>query len=192
VDEPTGEGIATRAQEFKLAFLAQELCLSVLLDPAAPVLRYLQEQTSVGREDDIPIQLQHHSGELALTFSAREILTKVTRLRGQPIIDLMAMSMMTAATQLGDMIDRGGHRRTNVPLLEFSRHFRNACAHGDRWNFLNGAPRTTAACRGLTLTAPMHGQRATWCTVTPRLFVEYLDDLANHFVPGCVPPYPFT
>ena len=45
-----------------------------------------------------------------------------------------------------------------------------------------------ATCRGLTLTDDLHGKRATLEAVSPRLYVDFLDDIANHFVPGRVPP----
>jgi hypothetical protein len=82
------------------------------------------------------------------------------------------------------MIDQGGHRDRREPLLEFARHYRNACAHGDRWSFRAGEPCFPASCRQLTVTAALHGQKATWTTVGPRLHVEYLDDIADHFAPG--------
>ena len=86
------------------------------------------------------------------------------------------------------MIRQGNYSRRTEPLLQFARHFRNACAHGDRWYFKNGEPKHPASCRGLTLDASLDGRRATYETVSPRLYIEYLDDISNYFQPGLVPP----
>lgn len=189
VDKPTGEEIAYRAQELKAVMLAQQISLVAITHPALPLLRFHQYLQCEGQDKDIPIVLRDGPEHDEVVFSTRAVLTAASRLRGDVLAhDLMAMSMLVAATRLGDMINSGGHTRRDVPLLEFARHLRNACAHGDRWHFRAGEPRTPAACRHLTLTAALHGQRATWTTVTPRLLVLYLDDLSNYFVPGLVPP----
>jgi hypothetical protein len=119
----------------------------------------------------------------------REILTKLTTLRG-PIVgnDLMAVAMLLGATRLGDMILEAGLSSREEPLLQFARHFRNAAAHGDRWEFRGDEPQYPAECRDLALTQDLHGQRATWVTVDPKRYVEFLDDISNHFLPGSVPP----
>jgi hypothetical protein len=100
----------------------------------------------------------------------------------------MSISMLLGGTRIGDLIIKGNHSRRDVPLLQFARHYRNACAHGDRWEFKPGQPETPAVCRGLTITSNLHGQRATWTSVSPRLYVEFLDDISNYFLPGSVPP----
>jgi hypothetical protein len=123
-----------------------------------------------------------------LVFSAREVLAKMAMLQGDPVRDLLSICMLLAGTRLGDMIVTGGHLRNDVPLLQFARHFRNACAHGDRWHFVRGEPKHAAALRDLVLTRDLHGRQATFVTVSPRRFVDLLDDLSNHFVPGFVPP----
>jgi hypothetical protein len=77
---------------------------------------------------------------------------------------------------------------TSVPLLQFARHFRNAAGHGDTWNYDASGPPYPAACRKPVLTGAHVGRRATWETVSPRLFVEFLDDITEQFSPGLVPP----
>lgn len=118
----------------------------------------------------------------------REIMTKLTRLQGEVVAhDLLSVAMLLGGTRLGDMITQGNHGRSDVPLLQFARHFRNACAHGDRWHFIGNEPQHPAACRDTVLTAALHGRRATYETVGPRRYVEFLDDLSNYFAPGTVP-----
>jgi hypothetical protein len=187
--KPTGQQIATRAQELKLVFLGLTMALPFLLHPAVPLLQWHRTELGVEPGDDIPIDLRHGSEEKALSYSASEALTKLTTLRGEVVgHDLMSISMMHGATRLGDLIDMGGHRQGNEPILEFARHFRNACAHGDRWHFRNKEPKHPAACRDLVLSATLDGQRATWNTISPRRYVEFLDDISNYFVPGAIPP----
>ena len=124
----------------------------------------------------------------ALLLLSPEILTKLTTLRGAVLAnDMMSVTMLVGATRR-HMILQAGLTSRHEPLLEFARHFRNAAAHGDRWTFRRGEPAYPAACRDLVLTENLHGVRATWKTVTPRRYVEFLDDIANHFAPGSVPP----
>lgn len=102
--------------------------------------------------------------------------------------DLFAIGMLLGATRLGNMIERRGILNdTGMPLLQFVKHFRNACAHGDRWHFI-GPIKYPASCRDITLTDDLHGKRAMMDVVAPRLYVDFLDDISNHFVPGRVPP----
>ncbi|GHF10415.1 hypothetical protein GCM10017786_50110 [Amycolatopsis deserti] len=185
----TGEQIAIRAQEFKLAYLAQQQALVAMLHPGLPLLQVMRAVTGTPAGEDLPLEVRgSRDPDTVLSFSSSRIMAAAATLRGEIIVDLTASGMFVAAIQLGDMIIQGGLRNRDVPLLEFARHFRNACAHGDRWHFARGEPRARAACRELVLTPDLHGKKATWTTVDPRLFVEFLDDLSNHFAPGLVPP----
>jgi hypothetical protein len=132
---PTAEQIAVRAQELKVLHLALSLSLASVLDPALPVLATELRRMDLPPDGDFPVYLFHEDGgpgKECLSFSARWIFTAATTLRGESVSDLMSLSMINAATVIGDMIQKGGHGRTDVPLLQFARHFRNACGHGDR------------------------------------------------------------
>lgn len=170
--------------------LALNLALPSFFDPELPLLSTVLKFTDPNAAD-VPCELSDDrpSGDERLVYSSREVLTKASALRGAVVgEDLISVSMMLGATRIGDMILFGGHSKSDVPLLQFARHYRNACSHGDRWEFRRDEPKTAATCRHLTLTAALHGQRATFSTVSPRLHVEFLDDLANYFLPGSVPP----
>jgi hypothetical protein len=185
---PTAEEIADRAQQLKVVMLAQQLTLVTLVDEGQTVLRFHQQITGTGPDGDIPVVLTGGTGHDQLVFSAREVLAAAAKLPGDAIRDLMTMSMTTAATTLGQMLKDGDHYQRDVPLLQFALHLRNAAAHGNRWHLRSGQPKHPAACRYLTITPDLHGRQAAWGTVSPQLFVLFLDDLANHFVPGSVPP----
>lgn len=188
VAKPTGEQIADRAAQFKVMFLAQQLTLITLVDEGRAVLQAYQQLTGVGPNDDIPVVFNDSPGHEQIAFSAREILAVASKLPGDAVRDLMTMSMTSAITTLEQMIKEGDHRQPAVPLLQFALHFRNAAAHGNRWYLRGGQPKHPAACRHLAITPGLHGKQAAWGTVTPLLFVHFLDDLANYFVPGFVPP----
>lgn len=186
--KPTGEEIADRAQQFKTVVLAQQLMLITLVDEGRAVLQAYRQLTGAGPDADIPVVFNDGPGREQIGFSAREILSAASKLPGDAVRDLMTMSMTTAATTLGQMIDDGGYRQPSVPLLQFALHFRNAAAHGNRWYLGTGQPKYPAVCRHLTITPDLHGQQAAWGIVTPLLFLYFLDDLANHFMPDMVPP----
>src|ERR1700761_8109026 len=44
----------------------------------------------------------------------------------------------------------------SLPEMEFFRHVRNACAHGNRFNFVGKEPRQPAIWRGLTIARATH------------------------------------
>lgn len=180
---PTPSEIARRAQELKVAHLAVMLALPAFFHPTTPLLSLLLTMNGQSPQDDLPVQLSNAPDDPdRLEYSAREVFSAATRLSGDAVgRDFMSMSMLLGGTRLGDMVLAGGYSRSSVALLQFTRHFRNACAHGDRWHFKNGEPRTAARCRGLTLRPELHGVRATWVTVGPRLYVEFLDDVTAYF-----------
>jgi hypothetical protein len=183
------ERVALRAQELKLVFLGLMMSLPALMDPSLPILDIELRRAGIDPSGDMPIVLGDGESE-KLQYSLREVLTKVTQLHGDVLArDLMSVGMMQGVTRLHDILLQDNLMRRNVPLLEFVSHFRNACAHGDRWHFKKNEPdpQYPAVHRQLTLKADFHGKRATWTTVTPRLYVELLDDFGNHFVPGIVP-----
>ncbi len=172
-----------RAQELKLMTLALSLSLPALMDPTVPVLQWTLAKAGLPPDGDMPVNLGQANSNESLPFSMREILTKVTTLEGEALgHDLMSVGLILGAVRMGDLIVSRGYMRRDVPLLQFARHFRNACAHGDRWHFFNGEPRYPARVRDLALTAELQGQRATWTTVHPRLYVEFLDDVGAYFL----------
>jgi hypothetical protein len=185
----TERDIAQRAQELKVLHLGLMLTVPSLFDPNLPILRTLLEQLQEPPSGDLPIVVgdSPDDQEEKLVYSAREILTKATQLRGDIVgKDLLSISMLLGATRIGDLILQGNYSTTTEPLIQFARHFRNACAHGDRWHFKNGEPKHPASCRSLALSASLDGKRATYDTVSPKLYVEYLDDISNYFLPGAV------
>ena len=181
--------IAQCAQDHKLLFLGVKLSLLSMLDPGLPILRWELQRAGLPPDGDMAVPVRDADEVDAPAYSIREILTKVTASRGDVVAqDMLSLAMLVGATRLGDMINRAGLSSRQEPLLEFARHFRKAAAHGDRWEFLGGEPKHPAACRDLELTKDLHGRRATWTTVTQRRYVEFLDDITNHFSPGSVAP----
>lgn len=187
---PPSLTIASRAQEMKIAFLGLSLTLASLLDPTLPILATELRRAGLPPNGDMPFILRHDSSDPEfLNFNVRDILTRASQLHGEVLgKDLMSTAMSMGATRIGFMIIHADMSRKDIPILQFARHFRNACAHGDRWEFKPGQPETPASCRHVVLDASMAGRRATYETVTPRLYVEFLDDISNYFVPGYVPP----
>lgn len=174
--------IAQRAVELKLVALALPVSLGPLMHPDRPVLQWMLSLTGAPPDGDIPITLPSQ-GECVLSFSMREVMTKITQVRGETLShDLLSTGMILGAVRLGDLIVRGNYNRKDAPLLQFARHYRNACAHGDRWHFRPDEPKAVASVRGLTLTRNLNGTRATFATVSPRLHIEFLEDVHAYFL----------
>jgi hypothetical protein len=187
----TAQDIAQRAQEFKLVFLGFSAVVPQLVDPHLPLLRWELFRGGSPLDGDYPILVNDQPGGPGIAYSARETFTKLATVRGDVLRhDLLSIAMVQAAIRLGDMVTTcvPWSQRKDQPLLEFARHYRNACAHGDRWHFARDEPRNPAACRDLVITSGLQGRKATYQTVAPRHHIEFLDDLANYFVPGYVPP----
>lgn len=176
--QPTAQDIATRAREFQAMYIGVMLALPPLLDPATPLVACMARY---GQTADSPVQVVRKDGTVHSTESVGTWLRLVSELRGDVMArDLMSVGAIQAASRLGDMIDAAGLRDPSVPLLEFARHYRNACAHGDRWHFVSGEPRRPAVLRGRALDANLHGTRATYDWVGPGDHMDFLDDIAHY------------
>ena len=174
--------LARLANELKITALAQGAVLMALYDPRLPLLTVSLEMLDAPTDGDLPLRLPSDDEQDTLTFSLREVLQRVGQLAETTVRqDLMSSSMMMGALRIGDSIKRTGLHRSNVPLLEFARHFRNACGHGDRWTFRGPEPRFPAATDRLKVERSWNGRRATWETVSTRGYIDFLDEIHIYF-----------
>jgi hypothetical protein len=174
------ERIATLAEELKAAYAGLNLAVVTLADPRLPLWPVWRDVYEMTPDAPLIIRRQdgtQHSGERVYDVLARAAAIPGGGLRG----DLLSFVCMHGATRIGDQIKEAGLRDKDNPLLEFVRHFRNACAHGNRWHFTNNEPRYPAALRGRAVTAAMHGSRAAPDWVGPGDYLDMLDDLITHF-----------
>lgn len=174
--------IARRADELRVTGLAQLLSVPVLMHPSLPILTHTLAVSGLPSDADMPVNLLDDTGS-GLQLSARDILTTVTTLTGDSVThDLMSGAMLGGAVRVGDMIDKFKFRDAASPLMEFARHFRNACAHGDQWSFKGAEPKHPASTQRLVLDASMNGIKATWTTVSPLEYFRFLDEIHAHFL----------
>ncbi len=96
----------------------------------------------------------------------------------------MPLAAMQGATRLGDDLGQAGLDDRGEPLLQFARHLRNACAHGNRWHFRPGEPKHPAALRGRQLDTSLHGSNALFDWVGPGDYLDFLEDLATFLRSG--------
>ena len=68
----------------------------------------------------------------------------------------LRMSMSTAISNITDEVIRLNIMDSS-PELQFLRHLRNACAHGNRFYLKNGEPKTAAAFKGFEILANNDG-----------------------------------
>lgn len=174
------ERIAQLADELKIGFCGLSLAILPLADPRQPLMaiyRHLYEQTA-----DSPLVIYRNDGTPHSAERLTAIFTKASSTAGAGLgEDLLNFATMHGAARLGDAIQRAGLSDRTSPLLQFVRHFRNACAHGDRWHFQNAEPRQPAELRGIVLTSALHGSKAAGGTVGAGDYLDMLDDVAAHF-----------
>ncbi|HWJ53777.1 MAG TPA: hypothetical protein VNT24_10440, partial [Propionibacteriaceae bacterium] len=92
---PTERCIAERAQELKVFHLGLMLSIPSFFDPGLPILRTLLAQVQE-TSGDLPLNVGHTPDDAEkIQFSAREILTKVSQLRGDIVReDLLSISIL--------------------------------------------------------------------------------------------------
>ena len=182
-DPPSAAHVARRAEELRIIFLGLNMAVIAMSLPSHPLLRAVNEACgNFGTPVDQPIVVGDESLGLEEKFSALEVLHKLVNLSGDSRVeDVMHVAMMQGAIRMGALIHTGRFRDPNDPLLEFTRHFRNACAHNGKWHFRNGEPRNPAELQGHSLEASMHGAQALWSWVTPFLYMQRLADLRDYF-----------
>jgi hypothetical protein len=174
-----GARIAQMAAEFKVAFAGVNLALVPLVDPALPLLDVFKRY---GQSANSPVIVTRQDGTQHSSQRLGDVLRSATAIPGAGLRgDALAFTVMHGVTRLGDAIEQAGLRDKNSSLLEFTRHLRNACAHGNRWHFRNGEPKNPAALRERMIDASLHGSQAVNGWLGFGDYLDLLDDLSAHF-----------
>jgi hypothetical protein len=132
------------------AFMLATTGLGPLYQPDNPLR--LSKRDSVSYQGRIEPQLDVDLEQIREMTSHLTIATAVQQLCGMLVISAHAV-----ATERVNQIPT----IAASPEMEFFRHVRNACAHGNQFHFVGAEPRRCAAWRGLTLTRATH--QATPC-----------------------------
>jgi len=175
--QETNDEIATRAEELKIAFLGVSLAMPALLDPRTPLLDIYCRL--YGKRPDSPVEIGRLDGSFHSADPIGAVLARVAALQHGGRKDVLTFAGMHGATRIGDSLLRADLVRNGEPLLQFARHLRNACAHGNLWHFGHGEPKHPAELRGRRLDASLHGSKALYGWVAPGDYLDYLDDLAD-------------
>jgi hypothetical protein len=174
---PARAAIGERATELRWMYIGLMLSLPVLLDPEQSLAAILNSRFGLG--PDVPCEIFRSDGSLQSSTKISTVLAHASSLRGDILKeDLLTFAAMHGAVRVGDMLAQGSYFKQDDPLLQFGRHLRNACAHGNRWHFRAGEPRYPARLRGLVIDPSLHGTRALFGNVAPGDYLDYLDDLS--------------
>lgn len=161
----------------KTAFVGVNLALVALLHPSLPLVRFFREMQ--GSPDSV-LEIMRNDGTAHSSEPLEAALRRAASLPGAGLRgDVLIFAAMHGTIRLWDELDNAGFRDSSKPLLEFGRHLRNACAHGNRWSFRGREPRYLAEFRGRRLYASLHGQTAFFDWLGPGDYLDYLDDLAQ-------------
>lgn len=172
------EDVAAQADGLKAGYLGLSLALVPLLDPRLPLLDVQQRYYEMPA--DAPFEVKRKDGSMHSATSLQEVFRDAAALPHAGFrAGILNIGIIMGATSLGDALMQAQLMRTSEPLLQFARHLRNACAHGNRWHFTRGEPKHPAALRGRELEAPLHGTPAVMDWLGPGDYLDYLDDLAS-------------
>lgn len=186
----TAEAIANRAETFKWTFLGYQLAIPMLHVPEFSDIWFDQlwrltdplNYVPPAQHDDFPITVSNRPTDRNKIYYAREVVKHMGVVRGEEMkAAVLPIIMITGATTIGDMIIKGGFSKRDEPLLQFARHLRNACAHGNAWHLKNGEPSSPAECAGFVVEATLQGEQAAFGTVGAWLYLEFLDQIRDYF-----------
>lgn len=185
MDTDNASLIASRATDFKLLFLAQVAVSGWLLQPGAPLahvaLELMRRAGSTPPHDESLIGCTADDPrDASEAYLLTEVFDRLSQRTGDVRHDVLAGTMHQAIVSLHSLLAKP---EPDDPEMQFIRHYRNAVAHGDRWHFKPGEPSTPARFRHVELTGELDGQRASFDTVAPGLFIQLLDYLVDRFDP---------
>jgi hypothetical protein len=168
--------IAELAERQKTAFIGLQLAIPYLLHPQAPLIDFLDRE--LGLPPETPVEIKREDGSVHSDEEIGVLVQRFVELPGGGLGgELAYLVAMHGAITLGDELIQAGQPDPSNPLLQFGRHLRNACAHGNRWHFRSGEPRHRAELRGRRLVASLHGTKAMYGWLGPGDYLDYLDDL---------------
>jgi len=182
--------LAFEIDKHKIAVMGSLFALPPLLDPSMPLLTYYIQRH--GQNHISPAIIYRTDGSLYSMEPMKTWLSRAAASGGGPGMglgpELMTLPMLYVMTRIGDQMDRLKLYAADVPITQFVRHLRNACAHGNRWHFTmtkrGHEPVNPATCRSMMLSASLHDQRALWgegCLVgSPGDYLDVLDDLVTY------------
>ncbi|MGY1804223.1 hypothetical protein ACI78T_13185 [Blastococcus sp. SYSU D00922] len=97
----------------------------------------------------------------------------------------------STAVSIGDLVVHGGHYSKDDPLHHFVKHYRNGCAHGNRWRIDPGRLDKPAHFMDIQLDYSLNG-RSTTETVPPVRHVQLLQAVSDAFGPPAPQDYANT
>lgn len=170
--------IANLAENLKTTFIGFQLAVPIMVHPEVPLIQF---HRSMGIPPDSPAIIKRNDGTVHSDESIGSILNRMAGLPGAGLEgELLAVIGIHGAVRLGDELLNACLIRPEEPLLEFARHLRNACAHGNRWHFRNGEPKHPAQLRDRELDLSLHGTKAMYGWLGPGDYLDYLDDLTAY------------
>lgn len=173
--------LADRVERSRTTVVALAAASPAMVDPRLPLLRVMQELFTGA--DDFPMVIRRNDGSVYSEEQMSAWLARAAANRGQGLglgEDLVSFGCVYTMIRIGDALTQLGLISPADPLLQFARHLRNACAHGNRWHFQGQEPRHPARWRQLSVDASWHGGKAMFGTLGPGDYFDFLDDLAGH------------
>lgn len=171
------------AHHARVLHVTHEVTADAMMSPDKPLLHWHLSRFPPDSSGDGPIDIPGPD-DTTLRFSATEALTAIQRTGHEDLRhDIIATGMILGALRLADAVKKGGYHLYDEPLLEFLRHYRNACAHGGRWHIAVSKKHgwKKAALRGLELNPDLDGEVAVLGTIDRATHLHLLEDVAAYF-----------
>lgn len=172
--------ISRTALDLKSAYLGLFVAAHLAVLPGEPLLQAWRSVWPHIPDPTLRLSASDGSHE---DYRVAAVLSDLSRLGFKSMgHSILTSSQIATAISIGDLVTQSPVYDPSDPLHQFLRHYRNGCAHGDRWRVDPRVLKNPARFRDITIDYSMDGRRTTE-TVPPLRHVQLLQALADHFGP---------
>lgn len=176
----TGAEISRTALDLKAAYLGLLVAAQLAVLPGQPLLAAWRSIWPHIPDPTLKLSAPDGSSE---QYRVAQVLQELSALGYESMGSTVLRSAQIAtAVTLGDLVTQSTRYDATDPLHQFLRHYRNGCAHGDRWKVDSNALKNPAQFMDITVDDWMNGHRTTG-TVPPLRHIQLLQAVSDYFGP---------
>jgi len=178
--ENTGSVISRTALELKTAYLGLLVAAQLAVLPGQPLLAAWRSIWPHIPDPTLKLSAPDGSSE---QYRVAQVLEELSTMGYESMGSTVLRSAQIAtAVTVGDLVTQSAKYDPTDPLHQFLRHYRNGCAHGDRWNVHSDALKNPAQFMDIAVDDSMNGHRTT-DAVSPLRHIQVLQAVSDYFGP---------